>query len=173
MGRVGRVSGRSRLSGGSSRRSTRRVCGRAVRVPVDTPVPPIGILVGEADGQTPEFRVNRWASAFGGGRLGPAPCDESAVPSKHRLGPDDQERRRPARAVHGVAEQSQDRAVGFVESRPVDLALLHEDLVSERKDLSVSGVTGGEYPSDSGENEARESGKQVHETSTIPTSSTT
>ena len=101
------------------------------------------------------------------------PCDESAVPSKHRLGPDDQERRRPARAVHGVAEQSQDRAVGFVESRPVDLALLHEDLVSERKDLSVSGVTGGEYPSDSGENEARESGKQVHETSTIPTSSTT
>ena len=69
--------------------------------------------------------------------------------------------------------QGKDRAVGFVESRTADLALQHEDLVSERKDLSVSGVTGGEYPSDSGENEARESGKQVHKSSTIPTSTTT
>ena len=52
-----------------------------------------------------------------------------------------------------------------VESRPVDLALQYEDLVSERKDLSVP-----RDPADSGENEACERGKQVHKTSTIPIS---
>jgi hypothetical protein len=94
-------------------------------------------------------------------------CDESAVPSQHRLRSDNQERRRPPRAVHGAAEEGEDRAVGFVEPRTVDLALQHEDLVSEREDLSVAGVTGREDPADSGENEACERGKQVHETSTL------
>jgi hypothetical protein len=95
------------------------------------------------------------------------------VPSKHCFGPDDQERRRPARAIGGAAQECKDRAVGFDESRVVDLALQHEDLVSECKDLGVSGVAVGEDPADSGENEACERGKQVHETSTIPTSRTT
>ena len=57
-----------------------------------------------------------------------------------------------------------------VESRPVDLALQYEDLVSERKDLSVPRVAGRKDPADSGENEACERGKQVHKTSTIPIS---
>ena len=91
-----------------------------------------------------------------------------AVPSKHRFGLDDQERCRPARAVHGIAEQGQDRAVGFVEPRLADLALQHEDLVTERKNLSVAGATGRKYPADSSENEACERGNQGHKSSTLP-----
>ena len=52
-------------------------------------------------------------------------------------------------------------------TEPCDLALQHEDLVTERKDLSVSGITGRKYPADSCENEACKRGKQVHETSTL------
>ncbi len=139
----------------------------------DTPVSPVGVLVGEADDQTPEFGVDRWASAFGRGRLGQVPCDESTMPSKHRLRSDNQERRRAARAIHRAAEEGKHRAVGFVESRLVDLALQHEELVAERKDLSVARVAGGEYPADSSENEACERGKQVHNSSTIPISKLT
>ncbi len=58
------------------------------------------------------------------------PCDKSTVPSQHRLGPDNQERRRPARAIHGIAQEGKDRAVGFGEPRAVDMALQHEDLVA-------------------------------------------
>jgi hypothetical protein len=81
------------------------------------------------------------------------------MPSKHRLRSDNQERRRAARAIHRAAEEGKDRAVGFVESRAVDLALQHEELVAERKDLSVARVAGGEYPADSSENEACERGE--------------
>jgi hypothetical protein len=95
------------------------------------------------------------------------------MPSKHRLRSDNQERRRAARAIHRAAEEGKDRAVGFVESRAVDLALQHEELVAERKDLSVARVAGGEYPADSSENEACERGKQVHNSSTIPISKLT
>jgi hypothetical protein len=69
--------------------------------------------------------------------------------------------------VPGVAQEGKDRAVGFVEARSVDLALQHEDLVTERKDLSVSGIAGREDPADSGENEACKRGKQVHEAPTL------
>ena len=141
-----------------------------MRVPRGYAVSPVGIFVGEADDQTSQVGVDRWASAFGCGRLGPVPCDKSTMPSQNRLRSDNQERRCPARAIHGIAQESEDRAVGFVEPRPVDLALQHEDLVSERKDLRVSGVAAGEDPADSGENEACERGKQVHESSTIPIS---
>ena len=140
---------------------------------MDTPVSPVGVLVGEADDQTPEYGVDRWASAFGRGRLGPVPCDESTMPSKHRLRSENQERRRSPRAIHRAAQEGKDRAVGFVESRPVDLALQHEDLVSERKDLSIARVAGGEYPADSSENNPCERGKQVHNSSTIPISKVT
>ena len=140
---------------------------------VDPSVFPSGVLVGDADDQTSEFGVDRWASAFGGGWLCPVPCDKSTMPPQQGFGPDDQERRRPARAIHGVAEEGKERAVGFVESWTAGLALQHEDLVSERKDLGISGVAGCKDPPDSSGNEARERGKQVHETSTIPTSSIT
>ena len=83
------------------------------------------------------------------------------MPSQHRLRSDNQERRRPPRAVHGAAEEGEDRAVGFVEPRTVDLALQHEDLVSEREDLGVLGVAGLKDPADSGRDQACERGKQV------------
>jgi hypothetical protein len=54
-----------------------------------------------------------------------------------------------------------------------DLALQHEDLVTERKNLSVAGVTGREYPADSSENEACERGNQGHKSSTLPISKET
>ena len=139
----------------------------ARKLAVDSPVSPVVHLVGEADDQTPEFRVDRRASRLACGRLGPVPCDESAVRSQPRFRSDNQERRCPPCAVHGVAEEGKDRAVGFVEPRPVDLALQHEDLATERKDLSVSGITGREDPADSGENEVCKRGKQVHKTSTL------
>lgn len=49
----------------------------------------------------------------------------------------------------------------------------HEDLVPEREDLSVAGVTGGKDPADSCENETCERGDQVHESLTMPTSKVT
>ena len=52
-------------------------------------------------------------------------------------------------------------------TEPCDLALQHEDLVTERKDLSVSEITGREDPADSGENEVCKRGKQVRKTSTL------
>ena len=134
---------------------------------VDSPGSPVGIVVGEADGQTPGFRVDGWTSRVGCGRLGPVPCNESAVPSQHRFRSDNQERRRPPRAIGGAAQECKDRAVGFVELRPVDLASQHEDLVTERKDLSVSEITGREDPADSCENEVCKRGKQVRKTSTL------
>ena len=159
--------GRSRRSGGSSSGRRGEFVTEPCELAVDSPVSPIGVLVGEADGQTPEFRVDRWASRVGCGRLGPVPCNDSAVPSQHRFRSDNQERRRPPRAIGGAAQECKDRAVGFVELRPVDLASQHEDLVTERKDLSVSGITGREDPADSGENEVCMQGKQVHETSPL------
>ena len=52
-------------------------------------------------------------------------------------------------------------------TEPCDLALQHEDLVTERKDLSVSGITGRKYPADSCENEACKRGNQIRKTSTL------
>jgi len=45
----------------------------------------------------------------------------------------------------------------------VDLMLKGQDLVPEREDLCVSGVAGGEYPSESVDNKANQRRKQGHE----------
>ena len=45
----------------------------------------------------------------------------------------------------------------------VDLALYDEELVAECEDFCVTGVSCGEYPSESVENKANQSGKERHE----------
>ena len=91
MGRFGRVSvdpgGAEDLPDGRRGEFVTEPCELAV----DSPVSPVGMVVGEADGRTPEFRVDRWACRLGSGRLGPVPCNELAVPSQHCLRSDNQD----------------------------------------------------------------------------------
>lgn len=72
-----------------------------------------------------------------------------------------------AGTAHCGAERREDRTVGVVELRPVDLAVEHEDLVSESEDLGIAGVTGGEHPSEARENQFREEGQRVHGSATV------
>ena len=65
-------------------------------------------------------------------------------------------------------EKSEDRPVCLVESRSLDLALQHEDLVAEGEDLGVAGIAGREQSSESSEREARERGEQGHSWSAVP-----
>jgi hypothetical protein len=80
--------------------------------------------------------------------------DESAVPSQHCFGLDDQEGGVSSCLIECAAEECEDCPVGFVESWLSDLALKNKDLVAECEDFGVSGVVGGEYPADSCQNEA-------------------
>ena len=57
--------------------------------------PSVGVLTCEADDDSPYLRVDRWAPGLGGGWLGPVPGDQSAVPSQHGVGLDNQERETP------------------------------------------------------------------------------
>ena len=51
---------------------------------------------------------------------------------------DDEKRRVSSRVIECAAEESEDCSVGFVESRPFDLTLQHQDLVAECKDLRIA-----------------------------------
>ena len=135
-------------------------------------VAPGRVLAGQSDDQSPEFGVDGWPSGCGGGWLGPVAGDESAVPSQHGLGANDQERGALAGTVHRRGENSEDRPVGVGELRSADLALQHEDLVAEGEDLGVAGIAGGEHPPESGQNEASQSGEEGHERRTLSTGPT-
>ncbi len=96
---------------------------------VNAPISPFGVLVSKADDQSADLGVNRWASCFLGGRLGPVSCDESTVPLQHGFGSDDQERQAAALAVDCTTQERKDCSVSLVELRAVDLALQDEDLM--------------------------------------------
>ena len=57
-------------------------------------------------------------------------------------------RPRWAPAVEHPGKHGEDRPVGFGELCSSDLALEHEQLVTQREDLGVAPVTGGEHPSE-------------------------
>jgi hypothetical protein len=78
------------------------------------------------------------------------------VPADYRCRAHDQQRSAAARSVHCGGEQRQDRPIGVVELRSSDLALQHQDLMTQRKDLGVTGVTADEQPSAPRQDESSE-----------------
>ena len=53
-------------------------------------------------------------------------------------------------------EEREDCSIGIGESWPADLTLENEELVAEGEDFCVARVAGGEYPSESAENETHQ-----------------
>ena len=95
------------------------------------------------------------------------------VPSEHGVWFHDQKRVASACARHCSPEKGEDGPVALGEVWSVDLALQDQELMSEGKDLRVTGVAGGEYPSESVENEANQSRKQGHERRRVTSSAMT
>jgi len=67
----------------------------AAEFAVDASVSPVGVLASEANDESPDLGIDRWAPRFRCGRLGPVPGDESAVSSQHGVGSDNQKRETP------------------------------------------------------------------------------
>ena len=85
------------------------------------------------------------------------------VPAEHGVGFDDQKRVASMCPTHCRPKEGEDGAVGVGELWSVDLALKDKELVAQCEDLCVTGVAGGEDPSESVENKANQSRKQGHE----------
>jgi hypothetical protein len=95
--------------------------------------------------------------------------DKAPLPTQHRVGANDQERTVVAGSVHGRAEHREDRSVGVSELRSGDLALQNQNLVAQRQDLGGAGATRSEQPTESGQNNTSQSGKQGHNRKKLPT----
>jgi hypothetical protein len=137
---------------------------------VDAPVAPGGVLACKANDQASEFGVD-WASASGRcWRLGPMPSHKSSVPAQDGFWFDDQKRVASTCPTPRKPDKGEDGSIGVGQPRPSDLTLENQHLVSQREDLGASGVTGGEYPPEPGENEAHRSRQEGHERGTQPAS---
>lgn len=135
---------------------------------VDAPVSPVRVVAGETDDQLPEFGVDGWPSGFRGWWLGPVAGDETSMPPDDCLGPHDREHVGEASAVQHAGNQREDRAIRVGELSSVDLALQHQDLMSEGEDLGVAFVTGREEPPEPGRGESCEGSEQDHDGCTVP-----
>ncbi len=90
------------------------------------------------------------------------------MPAKDSFGFDDQKRVASMCPTHCRPEEGEDGAVGVSELWSVDLTLQDQELMSEGKDLCVTSVSCGEYPSESVENKANQSRKQGPERRRLP-----
>src|SRR6266700_6237757 len=98
---------------------------------------PTWILSGQPQDQHNHIAGERRAPAS---RLGLRPLagDQPAVPAQDRIRGDKEAR--PARARERAAQHRQERTVGGLELRSLDLAAQHGELVAEHGDLDVFGV---------------------------------
>lgn len=134
-----------------------------VDLAMDPPVAPGLVLSGQADDQASEFGIDGRATWLAGRWLGPAVGDETSVPGDHRCWAHDQQRPTLSSSVHHGGEQSEDRPVRLVELRTFDLALQHEDLMSESQDLGVAWVAAGEELLEPCQDEPSEQSDQCHD----------
>jgi len=140
----------------------------SVEFSVDSPVSPVRVLVRHLDDQPPDLGVDGWATLPLVRWLCPVPGDSPSMPSEHGFGFDDQKRVASTGPTHCRPENTEDGSVGVGELWSVDLTLQNEDLVAQCKDLCVSGVSCGEYPSEPVENKANQSREQGHERRRLP-----
>ena len=137
---------------------------------MDAPVSPVRVLVREANGECSELGVDGWSASLWRGCLCPVPADSLSMPSEHGVWFDDQKRVMSTCPSHCRPEKGEDSAVDVSELWSVDLALQDQELMSEGEDLCVTGVAGGEYPSEPVDNKANQSRKQGHERRRLPAS---
>jgi hypothetical protein len=105
---------------------------------MDAPIPPRGVLTGEAQDQGADRADGGRAStpSWYAGR-GVLPFEQVAVPAQDRVGAY-QEKELVQLVDREVVEQAgEDGAVGLGEGRSADMALQNHELVSERKELDV------------------------------------
>lgn len=94
--------------------------------------------------------------------MGPAAGDEAAMPPDDRGRLHDEEHVAQARPVDRSGQHGEDGSVRLGESRSVDLALQHEDLVAQGEDLGVAVVAGGEQPTEAAQHQTRDRWDEVH-----------
>lgn len=94
--------------------------------------------------------------------LGPAAGDEAAVPPDDVGRLNDEEHVAEVGPVDRRGEHGEDGALGLVERRSGDLALQHEDLVTQGEDLGVAFVAGGEQPTEAAHDQPGQSRHETH-----------
>lgn len=141
-----------------------------VKFSVDSSVSPVRVLVGQSDDQGSYLGVDGWPASRFVRWLCPVSDDSSAMPAQHRFGFHDHKRVASTGPSHRRPKEGEDRAVDVSELWSVDLTLKDEELVAQCEDLCVAGVAGGEYPYESVENKANQSGKEGHERRMLPAS---
>ena len=114
---------------------------------------PIGIFLGQAHNQVPEFLRNSRSTAARSRSPAPEEAKGGAVPTDHSFWFDDQEDSGPARpkAAQGGPEQP----IAGVQERPRSLALEHSDLLAQSQDFRVD-INSGPAPSAHGDQEDEE-----------------
>ena len=131
--------------------------------------PQFGLSPARRIGQFSELGVDGWSSWFRGWWLGPVAGDETSMPPDDCFGPHDMEHVGEASAVQHAGGEREDRAIRVGELSSVDLALQHQDLISEGEDLGVTFVTGRKEPPEPGKGESCEGSEQDHDGCTVPT----
>ena len=116
----------------------------SVEFAVDAPVAPGRVLAIETEYESADLCWCGWSAGSRCRWLGPVAGDETAVPSDHGGGFDDQHHGCESGPVEGGREHGQDGPIGGCESGTVDLSLQHEDLMSKSKDFGVTLVAGHE-----------------------------
>ena len=129
-------------------------------------VSPRRVLTGHPDCQSADLGDHRWSAGSRG--LCPVAGHEPAVPAHHSLRLHDQQDLAKPGPVEDGRQQRQDRAVGLGEPRPGKLALQHQHLVTQRQNLGVAVVTGGEQPTETTQQEPSDRRDQVHEPANVP-----
>lgn len=120
----------------------------SVDLAVDPPVSRVRVLLSESDDKYPDLRFDWWTAAFRSGWLGPVSGDKSAAPSDDRVWSDDEEHLGETPAVEHAGQHREDGPGGLGELGAFDLALEHDELVTQREDFDVALIPGGEHPSE-------------------------
>ncbi len=116
----------------------------AAEFALDAPVALRRVLAIETEYESADLCWCGWSAGSRCRWLGPVAGDETAVPSDHGGGFDDQHHGCESGPVEGGREHRQDGPVGGCESGTVDLSLQHEDLMSKGQDFGVTLVAGHE-----------------------------
>ena len=128
-GRRGPARGRvqSLTAGGAAGRGCRDPHPGAPQFSLDALVAPAGVLLGEADDELLDLRVEGWTPRSTP-RIGPHPFDQLPVPAQQRLGPD--EEGRPVGPGKDAADGGEQRPVGGLELGSWSLAAEDGELVA-------------------------------------------
>jgi hypothetical protein len=124
-----------------------------LQFPMDFGRAPIGIFLGQAHDQLPQFLGNSGATAARSGAPAPVETKAGAVPSDDGFRFDNQENIGPVGPK--TAEGGPEQPVARVQGWPRSLAFEHSDLLAESQDFQ-SGISSGPEHSAHGDQEGEE-----------------